>query len=96
MPDIKPLYDRLVEAGCEIGSHETDLHVKATPEAKAIIAQFEAEGGISNKEYFRSAIDKSAWIDLPFHYTPGWERRSRPLIAKPPEDSEDEPSGPRP
>ena len=71
----KNLYQRLKEAGCELDSWQSDLHVKSTPEAREVIAQFEAEGGITNKEGFTSQIDGARWIDLPFAYQPWWDAK---------------------
>ena len=82
MSDTTSLYRRLLESGCELDHHESDLYVRATPEAKAIIAAFEAEGGISNQTPFRSAIDGTAWIDLPFLYDPAWERKHALAAAR--------------
>ena len=33
--DLPELYDALVAAGCEIDNHESDLYVRATPQARA-------------------------------------------------------------
>lgn len=72
----KSLYARLIEAGCETDHHESDLYVKVTPEAKAIIEAFESESGIKNRETFRSAIDGSPWYDIPFAYDPAWSSKA--------------------
>ena len=73
---LKSLYPRLVEAGCEIDHHESDLYVKATPQARAIILAWEAETGIKNRETFKSAIDGSPWYDIPFAYDPFWSKKA--------------------
>src|SRR3546814_10859985 len=52
--------------------HESDLYVRSTSEASAIIAAYEASGGITNKSAFRSAVDGLPWLELPFHYEPHW------------------------
>lgn len=76
MPEpIKSLYERLTEAGCILGSYQSDLHVLATSRSKEVIRAFEAEGGISNQRTFTSAVDGAEWIDLPFAYDPWWEER---------------------
>src|SRR3546814_19160082 len=54
--------------------HESDLYVRSTSEASAIIAAYEASGGITNKSAFRSAVDGLPWLELPFHYEPHWAR----------------------
>lgn len=73
MPD---LYQMLRDAGCETDNHESDLYVKDTETARRVIAEYEqATGKRVNKETFRSQIDKTAWFDIPFQYTPFWERK---------------------
>lgn len=69
------LYARLKQAGCKLDSHESDLYVLATPEARAIVTEYEAEGGLTNKQEFRSDIDGKIWLDLPFHNQPWWTAR---------------------
>src|SRR3546814_3857609 len=75
LPGHEPsLYRRLRAAGCEMDHHESDLYVRSTSEASAIIAAYEASGGITNKSAFRSAVDGLPWLELPFHYEPHWAR----------------------
>lgn len=69
------LYAALVAAGCEVDHHESDLYVRIAPAAAAIIQAYETRGTVTNRSTFRSAIDGSAWYDLPFHYTPYWEAK---------------------
>lgn len=69
------LYRLLVEAGCEIGSHYSDLHVKATPKALSIIRDFNRMNLPVAAIPFRSQIDGSRWLDIPFAYSPYWEKR---------------------
>lgn len=64
------LYEQLVAAGCEIDNHESDLYVKATPEALAIIKTFE----FRNVTRFRNQIDGEIWLDCPFAYDPFWQK----------------------
>ena len=63
------LYTKLRAAGCEIDHHESDLYVKATPEARALTS------GHKNRSFFRSAVDGQTWIELPFEYMPFWEKK---------------------
>lgn len=81
-PADKPsLYRRLKDAGCELDHHESDLQVRATPEALAIIKAYEDEGGFTNKRQFVSQTDGTPWIDLPFHYEPYWDQKIRPVTV---------------
>ncbi len=72
------LYSRLKDAGCDLDRHESDLYVKDTPEARAIIEAYEADGGITNKESLISQVDGKRWIDLPFAFQPYWDAKARP------------------
>lgn len=78
----KSLYQRLLEANCELDSHYSDLYVKATPEARAIIDEYRKEKGLTNGwglgGPFVSQIDGQTWIDLPFFYEPYWIAHSSP------------------
>jgi hypothetical protein len=66
--DYIDLYALLAAAGCEIDHHESDLYVKATPEAIALV---KASGW--TYEWFRS--DGASWLDVAFGYTPWWVAR---------------------
>lgn len=70
------LYDALKAAGCETGNHESDLYVKATPEAEAILKAHGKTPGAWGCESFISNIDKTRWYDIPFAYKPWWEKRA--------------------
>jgi hypothetical protein len=69
-------YKNLLLMGCEIDSHESDLYVRATPQALAIVRQ----SGWSYKPFY-SRIDGQLWLDVPFAYEPFWERRQSSLCA---------------
>lgn len=67
------LYDQLVAIGAEIDNHESDLYVKATPEAVALVKASTSKSWA----YFRSEVDGTSWIDVPFYYSPFWRARER-------------------
>ena len=52
--------------------YSTDLYIKVTPESRALIAEYDFK---NNVEIFRSPLDGCLWFDIPFAYTPEWERR---------------------
>lgn len=56
--------------------HESDMWVKATPEALQIIEAYENSGGLTNRKFFNSNTDNSRWIDIPFGYIPFWAGKS--------------------
>jgi hypothetical protein len=94
MSDIsKSLYERLIDAGCETESWQSDLYVRNTETASQIIHAFEAEGGISNKRNFTSDRDGQSWIELPFSFKPYWDAKSREELAS--DIAEDTPTTPR-
>jgi hypothetical protein len=64
-------YPLLVKAGAELSNHESDLYVRATGRAIAIV---EASGW--NWSRFTDAEGR-AWLEVPFAYDPWWERRRR-------------------
>ncbi|KKN50721.1 hypothetical protein LCGC14_0629820 [marine sediment metagenome] len=71
------IYQELKDAGVPLDNHESDLYVKATPEAIEIL---ERRGIIPTtaSDYvgiFRSKMDGHIWFDLPFRYDPYWEVR---------------------
>jgi hypothetical protein len=64
------LYDDLRAAGCELDNHESDLYVKDTAEARAILARHQRSG-----KRFTSQIDGRLWLDVPFAFAPWWRER---------------------
>jgi hypothetical protein len=68
------LYDELVARGCQLDNHESDLYVKCSEEAINILDQYPAEKKIA--KFFRSQIDGTLWIDVPFSYLPWWRARA--------------------
>jgi hypothetical protein len=73
------LYEKLVAAGCEIGNHESDLHVKVSEKAFVVIAAHVLfhVGCNGMPATFVSNIDGSLWYDIPFAYDPFF--KARPL-----------------
>ena len=67
---MKPtIYEAMKAAGVPIDSHESDLYVRATPEAERIISEYGKVG-----EYFTDSIDHVRWIELPFMFDPFWKK----------------------
>ena len=64
------IYQKAVEIGIEIDSHETDLYLKDCQESRKLIEEYEFK---SNVTKFRSQIDNCVWFDIPFAYDPAWE-----------------------
>jgi hypothetical protein len=87
---VATLYERLRDAGCELGSHESDLHVRDTPDARAILAEFPRV----KPHAFRSAIDGAPWLDVPFANDPWWAARELPPARAPQQQVPEVPTEP--
>lgn len=79
---LPPLYDELLDAGCNIGNYQSDLHVEATTLAREIIRRRVDAGCIASRNavLFRSddPRDKGAlFFDCPFAFSPWYERYRR-------------------
>lgn len=71
------LYRRLKKAGCEIASWQSDLYVRATPEAVDIVKRYSEETGIKlGYNGFVSKSDGLRWIEAPFAFEPFWAART--------------------
>ena len=69
------LFGEIVAAGIKHASHETDLYIPDTPEARAILDQFPLEK--RNARRFRNQVEGGTWIDIPFAYLPAWEAKQK-------------------
>lgn len=69
------LFQELTVAGCEIGNHESDLHVKDCSVSRPIIDRycFSGHSPIPATRFY-SSIDGSLWWQVCFHYDPFWEK----------------------
>ncbi len=64
------VYQILKDSGAELDSHESDLYVKATPEAVKIVKD-------SGWTYttFTSQVDGLRWLDVAFAFRPFWDKK---------------------
>ena len=67
------IYQDMQATGVEIANHESDLYVPVTEETTAIVDAYEFKGNVTR---FTSQIDQKPWYDIPFMYSPWWEKRS--------------------
>lgn len=58
----------------DIDHHHSDLYLRITPTAKALVDRLENKALLST---FRSNIDGAMWYELPFCFTPYWENPSK-------------------
>lgn len=81
------LYADLKAAGCTLGNHESDLHVKLCPQAIHVLrehsmAEYRPAGPSRGEPWikltgcsqFRSEVDGTLWIEIPFAFAPFWNR----------------------
>lgn len=72
------IYEKLLAAGCEMSNHESDLYVKATETAREILKGYEHRENVTT---FKNNIDGLTWYDVPFAYTPWWDKRLSKLTG---------------
>jgi len=68
------IYKEMIDAGIEVSSHYSDLYVPVNEVTTAIISRYEFKCNVTR---FRSAITGKAMYDIPFAFTPYWERRQK-------------------
>ena len=71
------LYAILMDAGCadDIDHHESDLYVRVTPTTKEIVTNYCKDTDSAMPKTFIDQIDNERWYDIPFMYTPYWEKK---------------------
>lgn len=75
------LYDEMLAAGLVVGHHASDLYVKDTPEAWAILAPHLPT--MSRPQRFKSNIEgEGMCLDIPFGYTPFWDAVNAKVEAR--------------
>ena len=67
------IYQKAVESmqGNEIDHYQSDLYLKVTPVSQELVNNFEFKGNVKR---FYSRVDNSSWFDIPFAYTPFWNK----------------------
>ena len=67
------IYQKAVESmqSNEIDHHQSDLYLKVTPISEELVKNFEFK---NNVKRFYSRVDNSSWFDIPFAYTPFWNK----------------------
>jgi len=74
----RELYDAAKAAGVPIGNHYSDLYLKATPTALALVKQYDHKQSVAS---FTSQIDGARWLDVPFAFMPYWDARGASKVA---------------
>lgn len=68
------LYAKAVEQKIEMDHHESDLYLKVTDESTALIQDYLFKQSVWK---FKSDIDNAWWFDIPFGYSPFWEKAAK-------------------
>lgn len=66
------VYDQVVAAGVKTSNHCSDLYAEVTEESTAIIKNYAFKNQVTT---FINALDGKLWYDIPFAFSPYWEKR---------------------
>ena len=71
---MRDIYEKAIEmlSPNDIDHHESDLYLRKTLKSEKLINEYEFINLVS---VFRDNIDNELWYEIPFAYTPSWERR---------------------
>lgn len=64
------IYEQMKAAGVEIDHHCSDMYVPANEITREIVKGYEFKQNVTR---FKSAIDGTPWLDIPFSFDPWWE-----------------------
>ena len=70
------IYEKAIEilSPKDIDHHCSDLYLRKTRQSEKLINDYEYRSQVS---VFTSNIDNRLWYEIPFAYTPYWERRQQ-------------------
>lgn len=69
--DINNIYDEAKKLGVEIDHHQSDLYIPVTPETKELVRQYKSRANVTT---FKNQLDHKPWYDIPFAYSPFWDK----------------------
>jgi len=67
--DFVELFNTLLESGCEIDTHESDLYVRVDEDSETIVATLYGEA-----KRFIGNPDGNVWFDIPFGNIEFWRQ----------------------
>ena len=70
------IFEQVKAAGIEYDNHESDLYIPVNDATAALIAQYEFK---ANVRVFTCNITKKIWYDIPFAYTPFWDKKKKTI-----------------
>ena len=71
------IYEQAKELGLEMDNHESDLYLRMTPQSTDLMRTYAYRANVTT---FISQIDKKPWYDIPFAYTPFWDKRTEKKV----------------
>ena len=70
-PKVDKVYDALIDAGCKVEGHESDLFVEETPESMDVLNKL---GIVPDK--FKESKSGKPWLEIPFAFKPFWDAKN--------------------
>jgi hypothetical protein len=65
------IYAECVELGIPTNSHYSDLYIPANQQTAALLKKH----NITTAKIFTNQVEGGLWYDIPFAYSPWWEKR---------------------
>ena len=72
--NAKMLYAAAKAAGLEVDNHNSDLYIKVSGKARALINNYEYKNSVTT---FNSSDGSGLWFEVPFAFEPFWENAER-------------------
>jgi hypothetical protein len=72
------IYKEAVEAGCTIDHYQSDLYLKKDAVSQKLVESYEFKQSVTT---FISQIDRELWYDIPFAYSPYWEKLQKVKLS---------------
>lgn len=70
------IYEQMKATGAYMSSHESDLYVEITEETSKIVENHEYKNNITT---FHDEVTQKMCYDIPFAYTPWWEKKTKSM-----------------
>jgi hypothetical protein len=78
MEEIMTIYEEMKAAGVEIDNHESDMYVPNNETTRKIVEEYEYKCNVTT---FKSAIDGTPWLDIPFSFDPWWDEAEKTVAS---------------
>lgn len=74
-------YAECVARGIPCHNHESDLYIPVTEETRALVKHYTnpppGHHALARPETFQNQVEGGLWYDVPFAFTPWWEKREQ-------------------